>query len=321
MLKSFGHPSWSNIVLVVSLVTILVLLLAFGGCSTPISAAELNASAVSKYTSVTSVKCDMTLKSDISLISNGETKNISLSANKRSIYDYANKQFQITENMDNPIMDNDQVYLIEEYLSGEWLYTKVGPQENNNKWMKQKITSDFWPSENQGIQQIELLKSASRVEMLENEKVDTIDCYVEKFTSENGKLFEWLMSGMRSSNSLFSALYNKVNPAKWIDNVMIKYWIAKDSRFIIKSEISIHMSYASSDLDMTSEESEDDYFPVDEATDEENNTAGYTANTSSNMTATLTEQMKFYDHNKPVSIVLPAETANAWEMPDFSQFK
>jgi hypothetical protein len=80
----------------------------------------------------------------------------------------------------------------------------------------------------------------------------------------------------------------EVNPGDWFDNVVIKVWIAKDSRLIMREDLSMDMNFTPENMgDMEGE--------------------------NGGITAAITAQMKFSDYNEPVTITLPPEAYSATE--------
>ncbi|NQE45769.1 hypothetical protein C5S31_07095 [ANME-1 cluster archaeon GoMg2] len=183
------------------------------------------------------------------------------------------------------------------YLIDNAMYMKMdtGIPELPAQWTKMEMPDEYektWESQNQVDQQMELLK-ISEVELLEDEKVNGVDCYVLKITPDMEKYGE-LLSKQEGMSDLMQSLQqnDSFDIGKLIKEMSMKQWIAKDTKFPLKTEMQIKMVISSEDLIIP--EAEEEF----------------------TMTSDQRTTIVFYEYNKPVAIVLPedAESATGFSM-------
>ena len=183
------------------------------------------------------------------------------------------------------------------YLIDNAMYMKMdtGIPELPAQWTKMEMPEEYektWESQNQVDQQMELLK-ISEVELLEDEKVNGVDCYVLKITPDMEKYGE-LLSKQEGMSDLMQSLQqnDSFDMGKMIKEMSMKQWIAKNTKFPMKTEMQIKMVISSEDMIIP--EAEEEF----------------------TMTSDQRTTIVFYDYNKPVAIELPedAESATGFSM-------
>ena len=181
------------------------------------------------------------------------------------------------------------------YFINNTLYTKMdmGIPMMPAQWTKREMPEEYWESQNQIGQQMELL-NISKVELLEDKKVNDVDCYVLKLMPDIEKYWETVMKQEGLGELMQSLRQNdSFDIGKLIKEMSIKQWIAKDTKFPVKTEVQIKMAMSSADLNIP--ETEEEF----------------------TMTMDQRTNIVFYDYNKPVTIELPKEAESAGEGPMF----
>ena len=183
------------------------------------------------------------------------------------------------------------------YLIDNAMYMKMdtGIPELPAQWTKMEMPDEYektWESQNQVDQQMELL-NISAVELLEDEKVNGVDCYVLKITPDKDKYGE-LLSKQEGMSDLMQSLQqnDSFDMGKMIKEMSMKQWIAKNTKFPMKTEMQIKMVISSEDMIIP--EAEEEF----------------------TMTSDQRTTIVFYDYNKPMAIELPedAESATGFSM-------
>ncbi len=184
------------------------------------------------------------------------------------------------------------------YLIDNAMYMKMdtGIPELPAQWTKMEMPEEYektWESQNQVDQQMELL-NISAVELLEDETVNGVDCYVLKITPDKDKYGE-LLSKQEGMSDLMQSLQqnDSFDMGKMIKEMSMKQWIAKDTKFPMKTEMQIKMVISSEDMIIP--EAEEKF----------------------TMTSDQRTTIVFYDYNKPVAIELPKDAESA---TGFSRF-
>ncbi len=183
------------------------------------------------------------------------------------------------------------------YLIDNAMYMRrdTGIPELPAQWIKMEMPEEYektWESQNQVDQQMELL-NISEVEFLGDETVNGVDCYVLKITPDMEKYGE-LLSKQEGMSELMQSLQqnNSFDMGKLIKDMSMKQWIAKNTKFPMKTEMQIKMVISSEDLIIP--EAEEEF----------------------TMTSDQRTTIVFYEYNKPVAIELPedAESATGFSM-------
>ncbi len=238
---------------------------------------------------------DMTQKT---LISNetDETEMTMTSTGKGAV-DNINKKMKMEMTMELPegAPQETMEMTMEMYFINNAMYMKMdrGIPEMPAQWTKTEMPEEYWESQNRIGQQMELL-NVSEVELLEDEEVNGVDCYVLNITIDTEKYGEILMKQEGLGELMQSLRQNdSFDIGEMIKEMSLKYWIAKDTKFPMKTEMQMEMVISSEDLNIPETE------------------AGFT------MTSNQRTNIVFYDYNKPVTIELPKEAESAGEYPMF----
>ena len=268
-----------------------------------VSTAEIKEMVLATAESIDTYKFDMDITQK-TLISNetGEMEMTTLSTGN-GVVDNLNKKMKLgmTMTMEMPEeaeMPETMEMKMDVYFINNTMYTKMdmGIPEMPAQWTKMEMPEgyeEFWESQNQVDQQMELLK-VSEMELLEDEKVNDVDCYVLKLTPDIEKYWDIVMK-QEGMSELMQNLQQNVSfdIGEMIKEMSLKYWIAKDTKFPMKTEMQIKMVMSSEDLNIP--ETEEEFtMTMDQRTD-----------------------MVFYDYNKPVTIELPKEAESAAGFPMF----
>jgi len=239
---------------------------------------------------------DMTQKT---LIGNetGETEMTTISTGSGTV-DETNKKMKLVvmttmQLPEEAKMPETREMKMDIYFINNTLYMKMdlGIPEIPAKWTKMEMPEEYWESQNQIGQQMELL-NVSKVELLEGEKVNDVDCYVLKLTPDIEKYWETVMKQEGLGELMQSLRQNdSFDIGKLIKEMSLKQWIAKGTKFPMKTEVQIIMVMSSADLNIP--ETEEEF----------------------TMTMDQRTNIVFYDYNKPVTIEVPKEAENATEFP------
>ena len=204
---------------------------------------------------------------------------------------------------------------IEMYIINNTMYMKMdlGIPLMPAQWMKMELPVEnetYWESQDQLYPQMELL-NASKVLRLEDEEVKGVDCYVIKIEPDLEKFWEIAMNQTLGGLPGFDNPMNNsqqtetgnvtvdngnatgISYSDFVNLSMMNFsitdWIAKDTKFMMKEQMTMDMTISLKNLDIP--------------------------DTEDGITLTMDYEMISYDYNKPVSIVLPEEAEDAIEVP------
>ena len=195
--------------------------------------------------------------------------------------DSANRRMQMTLDLDINVPEKDkQSISMETSIIGGWMYITMDIPEAGEKQMKMEMPEGMWDSQSQIDQQIELLRTAKKVNFLYDGYLDGTNCYVVEVVPSEDVLGRFLSEmEMPEMEGLEPA---EINLANLIKEISFEQWIAKDSQLIMKSNTQVLIEMRPEDIGA----SEGDFEKV---------------------TMNQTLEMKFYDYNEVVSIELPDE--------------
>jgi len=286
----------AGLIVVVAIVTIAML----AGCveEKQMSTAEIKEMVLATAENIDTYQFGMNMTQK-TLISNAtdETEITAISSGSGTV-DETNKKMKLEmmttmEMPEKAKMPETREVKMDIYFINNTLYTKMdmGIPEMPAKWTKMEIPEEYWESQNQIDQQMELL-NISKVELLEDEKVSDVDCYVLELTPDIEKYWETVMK-QEGLGELMQSLKQNVSfdIGEMIKEMSLKYWIAKDTKFPVKTETQIKMVMSSADLNISETEAE------------------FT------MTIDQRANIVFYGYNEPVTIELPKEAESAVGFP------
>ncbi len=294
--KKLERKAIAGLIVVVAIVTIAML----AGCveEKQMSTAEIKEMVLATAENIDTYQFGMNMTQK-TLISNAtdETEITAISSGSGTV-DETNKKMKLEmmttmEMPEKAKMPETREVKMDIYFINNTLYTKMdmGIPEMPAKWTKMEIPEEYWESQNQIDQQMELL-NISKVELLEDEKVSDVDCYVLELTPDIEKYWETVMK-QEGLGELMQSLKQNVSfdIGEMIKEMSLKYWIAKDTKFPVKTETQIKMVMSSADLNISETEAE------------------FT------MTIDQRANIVFYGYNEPVTIELPKEAESAVGFP------
>ncbi len=234
------------------------------------------------------VSLDMDMSMTMEVEGGSEEGAIDMAVDGTGVMDLANEEMQMAMNMAMDVSEmGEQEMATTVYVVAEWIYMNVEYLGEGDQWMKMELTEDMWQQQNQIGQQIELLSTAAEADYLGSEAVNGTDCHVFKVVPSMEALGE-LFS--QQTSTMVGMDFSQFDLADWFKEMSVKYWIAKDTYWIMKTEIYMLMQLGPEDIGAT----EDDFGKV---------------------TMDMNIGMRFYDYNQPVSIILPPEALDAEEIP------
>ncbi len=265
-----------------------------------VSTAEIKEMVLATVANTDTYQFDMNMTQKTLISNETDETRMTMTSTGRGVMDRTNKKMKLEMTMTMQLPEKAEISEAKEmkmdvYFINNTLYTKmdVGIPMMPAQWTKSEMPEEYWESQNQIDQQMELL-NISKVELLEDEKVNDVDCYVLKLTPDIEKYWETVMKQEGLSELMQSLRQNdSFDIGEMIKEMSIKQWIAKDTKFPTKTEVQIKMAMSSADLNISDTEEE------------------FT------MTIEQRTNMFFYDYNKPVKIELPKEAESAAELPMF----
>ena len=233
------------------------------------------------------VKMDMDMTIDMEIVGGTQPGTVVVTGSGNAIMDIANQEIQMTMNMTMDIMGMDvQEVPTSSYLVGEWLYTSVSAPGLGTHWFKTAVTPGMWEQQSQVEQQMEFLRSAADVRVLADQTVYGTDCYVFEIVPSVEVLGELLS---QQGTATVGMDFSRLDLAELSEEMRVKQWVAKDSYRVLKTEVYMRMRMDPDDVETSAVDFDEMIIDID-----------------------IT--MWLYDHDQPVSIVVPEEALAAQEL-------
>lgn len=185
-----------------------------------------------------------------------------------------------------PITQNVSMQM---YVLADTLYMNMEIPPLGKQWLKMPLSEQLKEEYNLNTvdQQLAPLESVKDLKFLRYETFDSSECYVLTATPDMQKILSWVGKDLPAKLNTT----NLEQISKMFKNLSYTLWIARDSGLIKNMDVAMRLEMGP------------DQFASGQATD------------FHNLTMDVTMMMRMFDHNKPVSIVLPPEAKNALEIP------
>jgi hypothetical protein len=252
------------------------------------SYAKTLSAALTSQESLKSYQFDMIMNMDMG-ITGGETPGkMVMKTNSFGGYDVSGKEMslEMTMSMTGDILGENQIpeagYSM--YLADDWAYIMVDVPGMGTQWMKTKASGVDEEVFSSSIdEQLKMLESPAGIKYLRTEKVDGIDCAVLSIDATPAELAKWYED--QDSTNLAAG----TNFTDLIKSFKVLCYVAEETNLLLRMTLEMTM-------EMTPEQ------------------ADLVAGSFDKMTTVVWMDMKVHDQNKPFSVNLPAEAANATEV-------
>lgn len=182
-----------------------------------------------------------------------------------------------------------EMYLVDDVM---YIHARLPEMGGLSMWLKTEIPEEYWGQMNQVESQMELA-AAAEVTLTGSEKVGSVDCYVLELVPDMDQLWETMMAQGHAAGDVWPEMpFEGELPD--ISSFSVRQWVAKDTYYLMKAEITMAMSA-----------------PL--------GTAGVSG-TESDVDVEMSVSITMHDYNVPVSIELPEEAEDAIDMDAFGGF-
>lgn len=242
-----------------------------------------------------SYRFDMNMDLEMTGESEGVPMEVAMTMDTTGVFDSENMEMMMDASMVMETSDEEEIEMaVKMYIIDGMVYsfTDMPLMGIEGTWMKQALPAGTWEMMTQQVNQVESMfgiLGAMKFEISGIEKVSGKDCYVLEVNPDPEDMWELFAGQAASAGEIGSFLGDA---EEYLDEILkdmsVKYWIDKNTYFLSKAEMNMTMKITPEIMDYPEEEGEVDM--------------------------TMTMSMNTYDYNQPVSIVLPAEAAEAVEM-------
>jgi hypothetical protein len=274
---------------ILAVILLLVMTLCLTACPSGtglMPAEEIIEKAVQAMEDVRTYRFEMDMSMDMELEYEGEAYEETMTMELSGALDLENQEMMMDMLMSMMVFGEDEEMSGEIYLIDDMMYVMAKYTDSDPMWVKVAMPEDYWEQMNQIEPQVELLE-AVQVEVTGSENIRGVDCYALTLAPDIEQLWQLAMqqSGMAGEEMLPEMdleLYRDI-----FKDFSMKQWIAKDTYFLAKAEMSIEIEATPEDMG----------YPEEEGM----------------MTMGITMDFLAYDYNQPVSIVLPEGAEDAIE--------
>jgi hypothetical protein len=287
---------------VITVFTIIVLLMTVvvssAGCEeeTP-TAEEIIAGIADAHASIDSyeMEMDMGVKmvTDVSLEDvTGMPSDLDVDMKLTGVSDKKNKELHMVIKMDMAAPDEDPMSIdMELYHVDGWMYIMMDMPLMSPQWMMTEMPYEEF-QEGMG----EIVFTSALLEMLEaaqasvtgSEEVGGVDSYVLELTPDMEQLWDIISQQVGTAGGEMPDIPAE-NLGDMIKDSSVKYWIAKETYYLMKSDMVINMDVLPEELGLSDEQG--------------------------SLSMEINIQMLMFNYNETAPIVLPPEAENAVEKP------
>jgi len=127
---------------------------------------------------------------------------------------------------------------IQIYMLDNWMYMGMDIL-GKTTWMKSKLTTEMWEQElNSLLQYEDLLKDTVEVNIVGEEAVNGVACWKLDIKPDMEKILDWYQTQMSDQ---LGDLPSDVDLSKMFKDVKLKMWIAKDTYYTVKYDMTMSM--------------------------------------------------------------------------------
>jgi hypothetical protein len=244
--------------------------------------------AMTAQESLKSYQYDVVLNMDME-IAGGETPGkMSMKTGTSGGYDITAKEMsmEMTMSMTGEVLGENQIpeagYAM--YLTDNWAYMMVNVPGMDKQWMKTDasgVDDDVFSSSVD--EQLTMLDSPAGVKYLRSEKIDGVNCAVLSIEVTQAQLAQWY------DDQESTKLATGTNYADIFKNFKILCYVAEETNLLMRMTLEMTMELTPEQADLV-------------------------AGSFDKMTTVVWMDMKIRDHNKPFSVTLPDDAADATEV-------
>jgi len=257
---------------------IITVCLACKGTEASLSAEQVLENTMAAQADVESFQLDATITVDVQ----SPEADASISANADCALDLKDKEIEAIASVAMSIPGMTMNVEMEAYAVDGYIYmmTSMFGQE---EWTKQAIPAETWQTIENSQGQIDSLLEAVEAEIVKEESLNGIDCYVLALTPD----LDQLQQALLEQPGMGEQLAQMPDLDSMVQKMTFKIWVAKDTYFLMKAIVNMTLVMDAEAMGM----------PAGEGT----------------ATIELSLQMAAHDYNEPISVELPAGAATATE--------
>lgn len=259
-------------------VTIVTVCLACSGTEASLSAEQVLENTLAAQENVDSFRLDATITIDVQ----SPEAETAISAEANCAVDLADREMEAIADMDIQMTGFSLSAEMQAYVVDNYTYAMTSIL-GQTQWTKQALPAETWQNIENSRYQIEGLLDSVEAEIVKQERLNGVDCYVLELTPDLGELQQALME----QPGIGDAFTEMPDLESMVQNISFRVWVAKDTYFLMKADIDMTLVMDTANMGM----------PVGEGP----------------ATIQLSLQVIASDYNEPISVELPPEAESATE--------
>ncbi|MGD9116310.1 MAG: hypothetical protein PVJ61_03920 [Dehalococcoidia bacterium] len=268
---------------------LLTMVFAFGACDgeAQAQAQEITESALQVQDDINSYRFETTSTMEMAGETEGEAIEGSLIITQNGEFDPANLKMHYIQTMISTMTGSYDVNTtMDTYVIEDEGYVASDNEFGEFSWSSGEIPEGFWEDMNQVDFELAMLEASTKAKVIGSETVNGVDCYVLEISPAEEHLWELFMQQMGMSGGTADDADDDLLK-ELVKHCSAKQWIAKDSYFLMKAEITMSVELTP---EMTGSSDVEGEVKID---------------------TKLT--LMAYDYNQPLSIELPPGAEEAVE--------
>jgi hypothetical protein len=177
---------------------------------------------------------------------------------------------------------------LEMYFVDKWAYMKTDIPPLGEQWAKMRLSDEQWAEQSQLAQQVEFLKTAAGITLMDSDSISGVDCYVLNLVPDMEVLAQWVLS--QSDPRQSGIEISDQDFATRIKTVSLKEWVAKGSFLPAREDFKVYIELLPQDFT--------------------NPVSGLEKTTMD-----INTQVTYFDYGNIVPIEVPPEALDAPEVP------
>ncbi len=273
---------------IVAISLLLVVVLSFTACAGLPSAQEIIDGVIESFDNIRTYQFDMDMTMDMAGEAEGEALEMTVTMDNSGTLDLENVQMRadLTMNMNMVAPEEDEMEMgVEMYIIDGMMYAMPEAPGEEPTWTKEEVPAERWEILRgiSGLETYKELLETAQVKVIGSEKVKGVNCYVLQLTPEMAQLWQTAMGGVSAGGVLPPVSEELLEEV--FRNFSVKQWVAKDTYFLMKTEIDMAVESTPEFMAYLGEEGE--------------------------VTIDLTMSSLAYNYNQPVTIVVPPKAVEA----------
>jgi hypothetical protein len=231
----------------------------FGGCTKTAQARDITANVVTSMQRINSCKISMNLTESYDVLPDDNNVPLGTTWDMQKLVDFANKKIELTTDVNNGIRTTLEFIA---YLIGNTGYyveiTRAGGNINGQAititpWLKYDLEPTWWTNLAEVASQLELIKSATSINILRPEDINGVACYVIELMPSPESTADWVLSQQQLSGPSLHWWFTDNERSRELyleayQSSSLKLWVTQNNYLVLRSDMQASFNLSASDV-------------------------------------------------------------------------